>query len=417
MQADICFLSLRKCTGRRPRKHRDSGLRVPKTNEVVALSVIFHTNAGTPVLTGDMLLSVPAPNTHTDLRLPSQPNGITIPSDVIPSHVPIRMRRKIFIVNDHLAVGGAGSAMHVALFIDDLTNEFRDRRTFTRAGLTGFLDQYGSSQQGRETLDQIGWLILVKASDWRGSLTKALTHHRNIVTQQYGRVVAIGSGAESIIEQVQKLDNSNEWGMAQPPDGGLRFPEFKTLAQNLVLLGHLYWTEFTSPANVFEAWGGAYDLIYQDSNGIFQYLNDYTIVLRVFDVDESEKGIQLMNVLKYERRAEVSFIVMLNNGQLAFFGAKDITSSDDPVTVTLGKGDLTMNSRVHMSIIAVRRGNKYLLPLIQIDGLDPTEQSRQTVFTDFDEEGRLRVFFNAEHDKWLEEQAISYFRRYAHKWS
>ena len=39
------------------------------------------------------------------------------------------------------------------------------------------------------------------------------------------------------------------------------------------------------------------------------------------------------------------------------------------------------------------------------------------MFTDFDEEGRLRVFFNAEHDRWLEEQATSYFKKYADCWS
>ena len=76
-----------------------------------------------------------------------------------------------------------------------------------------------------------------------------------------------------------------------------------------------------------------------------------------------------------------------------------------------------MNSKVNMSIIGVVKGNRYMLPLIQIDGLDPTDEGRQTVFMDFDDEGRLRVFFNAEHDKWLEEQATSYFEKYAHRWA
>ena len=108
-------------------------------------------------------------------------------------------------------------------------------------------------------------------------------------------------------------------------------------------------------------------------------------------------------------------MAMLNNGKLDFFGAKDITSSDEPISVTIG--DLAMNSKVNMSIIGVGKGNRYVLPLIQIDGVDPTDEGRQTVFMDFDDEGRLQVFFNAEHDKWLEEQATSYFAKYAHRWS
>ena len=109
-------------------------------------------------------------------------------------------------------------------------------------------------------------------------------------------------------------------------------------------------------------------------------------------------------------------MAMLNNGKLDVFGAKDITSSDEPVSVTIGN-DLAMNSRVNMSIIGVGRDNRYTLPLVQIDGLGPTDQGTQTVFMDFDDEGRMRVFFNAEHDKWLEEQATSYFVKYAHLWA
>ena len=48
-----------------------------------------------------------------------------------------------------------------------------------------------------------------------------------------------------------------------------------------------------------------------------------------------------------------------------------------------------MNSRLHISIIAVGKGNRFAAPLIQIDGLDKDEETKQTVFTWFDEDGRL----------------------------
>ena len=54
------------------------------------MTVIFHTNAGAPVLVSDMLLSMPGPGGYTDLRLPSQPGGIAIPSDAVPSYIPVR---------------------------------------------------------------------------------------------------------------------------------------------------------------------------------------------------------------------------------------------------------------------------------------------------------------------------------------
>ena len=362
-----------------------------------------------------MLLSVSNPNSYTDLRLPSQPNGIVIPSDQIPSYIPINMRRKIFIVNDHMAVGAAGSALHAAMFIDDLVEEFHNKSIYTYTEIRNFLDQYASSQRGGEVLEQIGALILAEAADWRGSLTKGLTNHRNIISQHFGRVVTIGSGSDTIIKQVNKLDNNYKYGMTLPPDGEVLFPEFETLSRNFILLANLYWREFATPSNIFDAWGGAYDLIYQDSNRAFQYLTDYTIILRLFDAGRVEQGIQLMNVLKYERRPDLSFIAMLNNGKLDFFGAKDITSSDAPVKISLSKDDFTMNSKIHISIIAVGKGSRFGSPIVQIDGIDGAEETKQTVFTRFDDKGRLWVACHAENDKWLEEQAMSYYQKHADK--
>ena len=381
------------------------------------MTVIFHTNAGAPVLASDMLLSMPGPGGYTDLRLPSQPGGIAIPSDAVPSYIPVRMRRKIFVVNDHLAVGAAGTAMHASMFIEDLYEEFRTRSNFTYAELTQFLDRYSRSQRGAEASENIGALILAKATDWSGSLTKALTNCRKIDTRRFGRVVTIGSGSDSIIEEVSKFDNDYSVGMAQLPDDGAQFPEFRTLANNLQFVASLYWKEFTSPTNVFEGWGGAYDLIYQDAKKTFQYLSDYTIILRFLDVDDSDKGIQIMNVLKYERRPEVCFVVMLNDEKLDFFGAKDITAPDSPTFVRLGKGDLTMNSKVHISIIAVGKENRYLPAMIQIEGLVPTDQVPPTVNTWFDDEGRLCVWSRADHDEWLKGEAMSFYKKRAHKWS
>ena len=381
------------------------------------MTVIFHTNSGVPLLAGDMLLSVPGPIGRTELRLPSQPNGITIPSDVIPSYIPVKMRRKIFIVNDHLAVGAAGRVSEIRAFIGELIGEFRDRRNFTHAEIQGFLNQYDSDKHGRGILSYIGAIILAEATDWRGALTVGLPGNRIETSPRFGAVTTIGSGSASIIEQVHRLDDSYQYGMAQPPDGESAFPEFRTLAQNLMLLSNVYWREFTSPTNIFDAWGGAYDVIYQNSSKVFEYLNDYTIFLRLLDVDQSEKGIQLSNVLKYERRSDLSFIAILNNEKLDIFGAKDITASDAPSTLALNMQDFTMNSKIHISMIAVGKGGRYASPLIQIDGLDPAGQTKQLAFTDFDEEGRLRVFFHAEHDRWLEEQAMSYYQSHAGSWS
>ncbi len=364
-----------------------------------------------------MLISVPASTARTDLRLPSHPNGILIQADPAPSYIPVLMRRKVFVLNDHIAVGAAGSALHIRSFINALTGRFHGGHVVTWAEVTDYLDEYASSPAGKEALEQIGMLMLVEADDRRGSLTGGLARRREVLSQRFGRVVSIGSGAASITEEIERIDSSYRFGMAQPPDGHVQFPEFSALAQNLHLLANVYWREFTSPTNLFsEAWGGAYDVVYQDSGGVFRYLDEYTIFLRLFDVAEPEKGIQLMNVLKYERRPDASFVAMLNDGELDLFGAKDISASDDPVTITLTPDAFTMNSKLNISIIAVGKEGIVGAPLVQIDGLGPEEQEKQTAFTYFDDEGRLCVAFHAEHDEWLQEQATSYYRQHSGTW-
>ena len=77
------------------------------------------------------------------------------------------MRRKIFIINKHMAAGVAGAALYASLFIDDLNTEFHSRSTFTNVEVRDFLNQYAASKHGEEVLEQTGALILVEATDWR----------------------------------------------------------------------------------------------------------------------------------------------------------------------------------------------------------------------------------------------------------
>ena len=316
------------------------------------------------------------------------------------------MRRKTFIVNDHMVGGACGSEQHISMFMADLFKEFRHRSPFSQSDIETFFNQYRSSSRGIEVLENAGVILLTEATDRTGWVVAGQANHKRVRSQCLGNVVAIGSGASSIIEQACK---NYGLGMSQPPNGGANFPEFNSIALNLHLLANMYWKEFTTSRNIFDGWGGAYDLIYQDSTKIFRHLNDYTIIIRLLDIDHLDKGLQLWNVFRYERRADFSYIMMVNGDKLDFFGAKDITPSAYSVDVTFNRDDLTMNSQVHVSILAVGKGNRFLQPIIQLEGLDPLGNGRQTVFTDFDEAGRLHVLFHSEHDDWLEEQAMSYY--------
>ncbi len=376
------------------------------------MTVIFLTNAGLPVLAGDMLISTPSPKPFTGLRLPSHPNGIVVPSNPLPKSIPIAMRRKIFVVNEHLAVGAAGDVMSIRAFIDHLFEIFGDKPSFSWAEIKDSLTSYASTPEGRDVFRQVHFLALAEATDRRGSLARGQKAGSEFVSARFGKVIAIGSGSDRISDEIRQLDRYAT-GSSQPQDGEEKFPEFKSLQANLALLANVFWQELISPGNVFSAWGGAYDLIYQDPDRVFRHLTDYTLVLRVYDADEPDKGIQLKNVMKYERQHHVSYIAMLTLNGLEFFGAKDITASINPATIELVKGEFTMNSKFHVSIIEVCKGNKFAPPLIQIDGWDPDGRSNPTVFTWFDEEGRLCTWFRADHDEWLLEQVMTLYSQYA----
>ncbi len=377
------------------------------------MTVIFHTNVEMPVLAGDMLVSTPGQQRHSDLRLPSQPNGIVDPVGFVPTHFPFSLRRKTFVVNDHLAVGAAGSVRHIRRFLFALSTRFSEETDLTAAEVRAFLREYAAGSDGRTVMGNVGAILLVEADDWRGSLAAGMHARQEAMSGRFGKVVAIGSGAGRILDEVGQID-LYRMGVSKPPESGDRFPEFGILSLNLMLLANLYWQEFAAPERVYDAWGGAYDLIYQDSTGAFRHLDAYTMVLRTWDAAHSDSEIQLGSIFKYERRQDFSYLMMPGRDRLLFFGSRDITAAAGPWSAEIRGDELEMNSQLHISIIAVHSGNRYLRPLVQIDGLDPDGSATQTVITEFDDEGRLRVCFHAEHDDWLEKQVREYYSRNAH---
>lgn len=380
------------------------------------MTVIFHTDTGSPILAGDMLVSTQGPNADTDLRLPSQPNGITIPSGITPDYVPVSMRRKLFLINDRLAVGVAGTVMQITSFISDIEVAFHRQNNYSFEELDSFLKRYSTSPEGRDVYENIALIFLVEASDRRCSLTKGLNGYHETISQTFGKASAIGTGGSTIIEAIAGFDENYRYGYQQPVNGDETSPEFRPLATNLILIANAYWDEFLSPHNVFRAWGGAYDIVYQDSRKNFKFLEDYTIFLRVFDVDDPTKGLHPISVMKYQRRSDFSLISTMNGSEPAFFGAMDITDRRSSMAISVDREDYEMNSdNAHISIIGVKKGNFWSRPLIQVDGIDRTNDTKPTAFTWIDEEGRLCVAFHAEHDRWLEDQAMEYYRNNAHR--
>ena len=380
------------------------------------MTVILGTNAGALVLIGDMLLSVEDPRVRSDLQLPSQPQGVVVPPRMTATHIPVAARRKTFVVNDRLAVGVAGSVPHIGLFLNELIGQFRRRVDFTLSDIHRFLERYAASSQGTEVLPEIRAIVAVVADGGSGFLLagnrRACSRYRS---KHFGEVVAVGSGRDSIVQEVRQFDDGQH-GYVEPPEDD-QWPEFNALALNLCVLGHVYWKEFAASftsleSNIFSGWGGAYDCVYRDSHGVLRYLESYTVLLRLIDVDQQDRedGANPTHLLKYERRDDVSVVATTDGQDLSFFAARDITASGGPGYIAAGGADFTMNSRVHVVVTAVLKDGKFRSPLIHVDGLDPNRPATpRTMFTRIDDEGRLAILINAEFDNWLTEQILSDF--------
>ena len=168
------------------------------------MTVILGTNAGAPVLIGDMLLSVKDLRVPSDLQLPSQPRGIIVPPGTAAAHIPVAARRKTLVVNDHLAVGVAGSVTHLGSFLNELIGEFRHRVALALSDVKAFLERNAASTRGAEVLLEIRAIMAVTADGGSSFLIAgsghAYSHYRS---RHFGEVVAVGSGRESIVQEVR----------------------------------------------------------------------------------------------------------------------------------------------------------------------------------------------------------------------
>ena len=82
------------------------------------------------------------------------------------------MRRKLFIVNDRMAVGVAGAVTSIQSFLGTLMDRFSLDSNFTLSDVKGFMDEYESSLHRYDTLEEVGVLLLVEATDWRRHRSK-----------------------------------------------------------------------------------------------------------------------------------------------------------------------------------------------------------------------------------------------------
>jgi hypothetical protein len=180
--------------------------------------------------------------------------------------LPFRLRRKIYIINDQLAVGLAGSVYQMKEFLSDLKTRFK---IFDVTGprIQAFLDEFSP-----DVYPDIAVVLLHAAHTPQGI---AIDYYyfgawRVQSTSLFGDVLACGSGSPDFLKQA-----GQEWTI---PALQLRSDLTRAISANYSLLGNILGQERLSLSTIRKRWGAGFEMIYFDGER-FRNMDDITIVL------------------------------------------------------------------------------------------------------------------------------------------
>lgn len=342
------------------------------------MTVIFHTNANNiPTLLGDLLIS--GTEDQDTLKLPGHREGIT---DIFPKgsgFVPIKIKRKVFIINDHIAVGISGTLVHMRAFIKDLKEKFHTMSSNSFSEIHEFINIYSNNEHGRNVLQNIHALILLNTSEKTYFFVageKAKKNCSEKFSNLFGESIAIGSGQKTVLDEIERVGNYQIIGLKGDPI-------YQALVKNLTVLSQIHQIDSLSGKSLIEYWGGGYEMIYLNRNRKFQYLNEYTMTYWTIDLDEEESTIEPFSILRYERNEQYSVIFTHEYGKSRIFGCTDITERS-PVKI---EGKVNFNSGIFINTVLATRNGKVINMFTFADKHE--ENYIGTVFTEINHDNNL----------------------------
>ena len=179
---------------------------------------------------------------------------------------PYGLNRKIYVVNDRLAVGLAGLVYEMKEFLGELRNYFK-YHDVTEENVEAFLGEFN-----HEVYPGISAILLYAVQKPEGILITygyfGSWHTQS--TSLVGDVFACGSGSTSFLRQA-----SQKWTM---PVSGSQSSLARAISANYILLGNILGQERLSLSTIQKHWGAGFEMIYFDGER-FRNMDDITIVL------------------------------------------------------------------------------------------------------------------------------------------
>jgi hypothetical protein len=251
---------------------------------LIALTV----NAGCPILVGDLLTT--SEQVDTEPAIPVFMKGVHAQLPAMQRLLPAKLRQKIYVVNERLAVALAGSEYEMKFFLEELKNHFK-YRDVTLPELDQFLKDFDYAEVAESAA-----LMLVGEMKERGvefglrSFGK--WHHQS--APNYQLVMACGSGSshflrEAAVEMVMEGAGDTD-------------PLSYALSTNYTLLARLLLQERANLETIKKYWGAGYEIIYHDGQK-FVKMDDVTYLIFTGKLDligdRHETNLALLLNFKY----------------------------------------------------------------------------------------------------------------------
>lgn len=232
----------------------------------------FEHHPAIPILIGDVLFSTD--EVKKNISLPTFLEGADHHLPKNQKYYPYRLRQKLYVINDHIAMALAGSRFEMKRALEDVTTYFRANDST----LQNLKDLYYNNLLPGYT--ECSYCILLKEQDTN---LKILTHGlwKEALTPTFGTVIANALGTDDFIEFVSKSKN------APIIHENIAYVAFE---RNVTLLGQFMVIEKLTASNLFNAWGTYFELIVLEDNK-FKKIDNLTFVVQRAYIDLSTEEV------------------------------------------------------------------------------------------------------------------------------
>lgn len=191
---------------------------------------------GYPIMMGDLLLSVN--DFPTNVTVPTKNSSLTLPAGS--GEVPFALRQKLSIISDDFVIGWAGNASSAGRLVKDLREQNQNEH-FTFESLKNYW-------QSALNLSNVAFTGFIK----EGERFQSFAVNCKPVSNSFGEMCLLGSGAESVEKYIQALSSKS------PTSAGN--PLTQTVLTTLSLSGSLLSSEIRTGFSLQKLFGAGYEI-------------------------------------------------------------------------------------------------------------------------------------------------------------